>query len=150
MYRRSYQLIVALLILSVMSGYFRSHSSWSGRTGIRWIYKEYSFLNSWWQSSLIVFTIWLLLFGIQSQVQKRSKSAVAKIVHIVAIALAIIGLCFTYNDFRETLSHRILGERFHIGAYLFWIGWIMISIYLWTGSRKCVVDNNTDEESGLV
>lgn len=150
MYRRSYQLILALLILSILSGYFLSHSSWIGRNGIRWFYKEYGFLNSWWQSSLIVFAIWLLLYGIQSLIQRKAKPNATKIVHIAAIVLAVIGLFATYNDFRESLSHRLLGERFHLGAYLFWIGWIMISAYLWTGLRRDAVDNNTNEESGLV
>jgi hypothetical protein len=39
-------------------------------------------------------------------------------------------LYLTYNDFRQDLSHRLMGERFHIGAYLVWIGWMIISIYL--------------------
>lgn len=150
MYRRSYQLVLALLILSILSGYFLPHSSWLGRNGIRWVYKEYSFLNSWWQSSLLVFTVWLLLFGVQSTIQKRSKPSVAIGVHIVAVVLAVAGLCYTYIDFRETISHRWLGERFHIGAYLFWIGWMIISAYLWTGLRKGAIDNNTNEQSGLV
>jgi hypothetical protein len=46
-----------------------------------------------------------------------------------ALVLALIGLYFTYQDFRHNTAHRWLGERFHLGGYLFWIGWMAISVF---------------------
>lgn len=43
--------------------------------------------------------------------------------------IAVAGIYFSYLDFRRTLSHRWLGERFHLGVYLFWVGWIAITIF---------------------
>jgi hypothetical protein len=32
----------------------------------------------------------------------------------------------TYHDFTNNLSHKLLGWKFHTGAYLFWAGWLVI------------------------
>ncbi|HVG40305.1 MAG TPA: hypothetical protein VM888_01745, partial [Chitinophagaceae bacterium] len=48
---------------------------------------------------------------------------------LLALAVALIGLYLTYRDFRQSLSHRLMGERFHTGAYLFWLGWISIALF---------------------
>jgi hypothetical protein len=53
----------------------------------------------------------------------------AVILHILVLLIALAGLYFTYVDFREVLEHRLLGERFHLGAYLSWLGWIAISLF---------------------
>jgi hydrogenase-4 membrane subunit HyfE len=60
----------------------------------------------------------------------------AIIVHVVFILLALVGLYFTYSDFQHTTTHRWLKERFHIGAYLFWLGWIIISVFCMIQKRK--------------
>jgi hypothetical protein len=62
-------------------------------------------------------------------VQKKLPRAIAVRVHVFACVLALAGLYFTYIDFRNTLSHHMLGERFHLGAYLFWLGWLVISAF---------------------
>jgi len=119
-----------LAMLSVVSGYMLSSASWIGRVGISLFYKEYGFLKIWWQAALVVFLVWILLYALQSLVQRMTAHKAARTVHFFALAAALVGLYLTYNDFRQDFSHRLLGERFHIGAYLFWIGWIIISIYL--------------------
>jgi hypothetical protein len=128
--RRSASLTLFLAILSVVSGYMLSGASWVGRVGINLFHQEYSFLKIWWQAALVVFGLLIFLYAIQSLVQRLASHVVSRTVHIFAIAAAIVGLYLSYDDFRHTLSHRWMGERFHIGVYLFWLGWIIISIYL--------------------
>lgn len=128
--RRSASLTLFLAIFSVVSGYMLSSASWVGRMGISLFYKEYGFLKVWWQAALVVFAVWIFLYALQSLVQRIVSRAAARIVHIFALVAAVVGLYLTYNDFRHHLSHRWMGERFHIGAYMFWIGWMIISIYL--------------------
>jgi hypothetical protein len=45
------------------------------------------------------------------------------------LIVAIVGLYFTYRDFQYYYAHRWLKEKFHLGGYLFWIGWIGISLF---------------------
>jgi len=128
--RKSASLTLFLALLSVICGYMLSGASWIGRVGISLFYREYEFLKVWWKGAIVVFVVLMVLYALQSLVQKRARHTMAKTVHIFAIAAALIGLYLTYDDFRHTTSHRWMGERFHIGAYLFWIGWMVISIYL--------------------
>lgn len=121
--------------LAVLSGYLLSRATLIGRTGISLFYKEYTFLKTWWQGAGVILIVWLLLFWLQGMVQQKSRPAKARFVHIGAIVAALIGLFLTYQDFRNTLTHRLLGERFHLGAYLFWIGWMLVSLYYLTRRR---------------
>jgi hypothetical protein len=128
--KRSWFLLFLLVILSVISGYLLSKASLVGKAGISLFYREYQFLKVWWQGALVVFGVLFLLFLIQAAVQRKTARGTANFIHILCILLALAGLYFTYNDFRHDLSHRLLGERFHLGAYLFWIGWVMVSMFL--------------------
>jgi hypothetical protein len=127
--------LLLLTGLAVLSGYLLSRATLIGRTGISLFYKEYTFLKTWWQGAGVILAVWLLLFWLQGLVQKRQKAATAKLVHMGAIVAAVIGLFITYQDFRNTLSYRLMGERFHLGAYLFWIGWMLVSLYYLTRRR---------------
>ena len=122
-------LVLLLAVLSGISGYLLSKASFVGRMGINLFYKEYKFLKAWWQGALVVLGVLLLLLLLQGLAQKRIVFSKARLLNIGAILAALVGLYFTYNDFRHTTTHRLLGERFHLGGYLFWIGWIMISLY---------------------
>jgi hypothetical protein len=124
------------MFLSVVSGYLLSKASLVGRAGINLFYKEYKFLKLWWQGSLVVFGCLMLLFVIQNFLNTRFQSSYARLIHILAIIAAAIGLYFTYNDFRTSLNHRLLGERFHLGAYLFWFGWMIISLFFLSRNAK--------------
>ena len=126
--RKSTLLLLLLAGLSVLSGYLLSRASWVGRTGISLFYKQYRFLKVWWQGALAVFAVWLLLYLLHRTVEKRADRP-AKIFHVFAVAVALIGFWLTYSDFRNDVSHRLLGERFHLGAYLFWAGWIIIALF---------------------
>jgi hypothetical protein len=132
-----------LLLLSVLSGILLSKPSLVGSIGINLFYKQYKFLKVWWQGALTVFAVWMLLYWIQTFLQKRYADH-SRWIQLLAILLSLAGLYFTYADFRHTTTHRWLGERFHIGAYLFWLGWIGISLYLLTESRPNVLPANPE------
>lgn len=127
--RRSASLTLFLSLLSVVIGYLLSHASWVGKLGIQLFYSEYDFLRSWWKASLVVFLVLILLYAIQTLVQRYATKPVAKIIQVFALVFAVVGLYLSYNDFRHTTTHRWMGERFHLGVYLFWLGWMSISIY---------------------
>jgi len=147
--RRFTPLLLLLAILSCISGYLLSKASLVGRTGINLFYKEYKFLKVWWQGAGAVFGMLLLLLLMQAIVQRRAKPKRAMFIHLAAIGAALVGLYFTYNDFRHTLSHRLLGERFHLGSYLFWIGWIMISVFCLVRSKSAAVSGSLDTQRPL-
>jgi hypothetical protein len=122
-----------------------SKSSWIGGIGMSIFYKEYTFLNVWWQGALAVMGLYVLLVIVHvilHMVLSRSGSA---IFNIIAIIISLAGLYLTYHDFRHDFSHRIMGERFHIGFYLFWTGWIFIGLNFLLGKKKPIEINRKDE-----
>ena len=127
--KRNPALILLLAVLSVISGYLLSKASFVGKVGMSLFYREYLFLKTWWKGGLLVFVLLLLVFALHRFIQKKFGTGKARTLYILACIVAIAGLYFTYNDFRHTLSHRLLGERFHLGAYLFWFGWMAISCF---------------------
>lgn len=135
--KRTAPFLLLLTGLSVLSGYLLSKASLVGRTGINLFYKEYRFLKTWYKGAALVLGVWLLLFFLHRLAQNKLSQSRAKLVHVLAILAALVGLYFTYADFRNTLSHQLLGERFHLGAYLFWIGWLLIAVFhLWPQKKK--------------
>lgn len=128
--KRSASLTLFLLILSVISGVLLSNASWVGKVGISLFYQEYDFLKAWWKGAAFIFLVLMGLYGLQSLIHKTASKKASNLIHCIAIIAALTGLYFSYADFRNDFSHRLLGERFHIGVYLFWVGWIVISIYL--------------------
>lgn len=136
---RSSRLMLFLFLLSALVGYLLSKASLVGRAGISLFYRQYRFLKVWWQAGLIVFALWTLLFFLHGWMQRKLSPKTSRLMHTGAIAVALIALYFTYQDFRHSLAHRWLGERFHLGGYLFWIGWIMISVFYLTEKGKANV-----------
>lgn len=129
-------LIVFLAALSLLSGYLMSKASFIGRLGMTLVYKEYRFLKTWWKGALAVFAVWMILLMIQIIAERKLLKQKANMVHVIFILLALAGLYFTYSDFQHTTSHRWLKERFHTGAYLFWLGCIIISVFCMVQKRK--------------
>jgi len=117
-----------LLPLAIIIGWTLSKASLVGKVGIHFLHREYAFLNSWWKGALFVWVVWLILEIIQYRVWKRNRRKVNLALQATFISLAVLGLYYTYLDFR-TLSHGLLGDRFHIGGYLFWMGWCIISLF---------------------
>ena len=125
-----------LFFLSVISGWLLSKATLIGRTGINLFYKEYQFLKVWWQGALVVLVVLLGLWMLHQLVRSRFNRNRAILAHSLMLFIYLVGLYFTYQDFRNDLSHRLLGERFHLGAYLFWLGAILVAIfYLFKSNR---------------
>ena len=122
--------------LSVTSGWLLSKASLIGRAGISLFYKEYRFLKTWWQGALTVFIVLIFLLLLQGIAQRKLNRQKANILHISMLLLSMTGLYFTYYDFRHTTTHHLLGERFHLGAYLFWFGWMIISLFYLTQNKE--------------
>jgi hypothetical protein len=137
--KRTLLLVVFLAALATLSGYLMSKASFIGRLGMTYVYKEYQFLKIWWKGTLAVFVVWMILLIIQSIVERKLSKKMATIIHVVFILFALVGLYFTYSDFQHTTSHRWLKEKFHIGAYLFWLGWIIIGAYCIVQKRKDIL-----------
>ncbi len=135
--KRTAPFLLLLTGLSVLAGYLLSKASLVGKTGIHFFYKEYKFLNSWYKGAALVLAVWLLLFWAHHWLRQKLSAPKTKIAFFGSIAVALIGFYLTYSDFRNDLSHRLLGERFHLGAYLFWIGWVLIALFhLWPQKEK--------------
>jgi inner membrane protein involved in colicin E2 resistance len=138
-----------LLALSAIAGYMLSKASLVGRVGIFLFYNEYAFLRTWWKGTVLIFAVLLILFGIQYLLHKKANQIIARGTQVTALALAATGLLLTYMDFRDDLAHRWMGERFHIGSYLFWIGWMSISLFLLT-KKKPAIPTRLDSTDSLI
>ena len=119
---------ILLIPLAVLAGWSLSKATVIGKVGIHILHKELTFLNSWWKGALLIWCAWILLEIVQYQIWKRQSQKINMVVQIALLLLALAGLYYTYLDFR-TFSHRLLGERFHIGGYLFWGVWIIITVF---------------------
>lgn len=116
-----------------------SKPSLIGRIGISLFYHEYRFLRTWWKGALAVFGTLIVLLILQGIAEQKLTPRYARLIHVAMILLALAGLYFTYSDFQHTTTHRWLKEKFHIGAYLFWIGWMIVSLFYLTAGRKRVL-----------
>jgi hypothetical protein len=128
MVKKIISLNALLLALAVIAGWTLSKATLIGKVGIHFLHREYMFLNSWWKGAIFILCVWLVLEIIQYRIWKRYRRSINFALQSSFIFLAILGLYYTYLDFR-TFSHGLLGERFHIGGYLYWIGWCIISIF---------------------
>lgn len=134
--RRNIFFVLYLAVLSVISGWLMSRMSWIGRVGVNLMHKEYKFLKIWYEGGGVVFIVLLLFFVMQYLAQRKLPHIVAQGVHGLCLTVATIGLWATYSNFRTDLSHNLLRERFHLGAYLFWIGWISICMFMFTTPKR--------------
>ena len=130
-----------LVIFSLLSGYLLSSISFIGKIGIGLFYHQYKFLKVWWQGSLSILAIWMVLFLGHTFYYYRISKMKYHIFSTLSLVVALTGLYLSYADFRNNLSHRWLGERFHLGVYLYWIGWVAIVIFVYQNNRK-VIDSS--------
>lgn len=136
---RTLPFLFLLAGLSVLSGYLLSKINIIGRAGIALFYNEYRFFKYWWKGALAVFIMLLFLFFLQGFLQKKLVRRHAALLHISALVIAVIGLYFTYSNFRHDVSYRLIGERFHLGFYLFWIGWMLVSLFYLFQQRRAII-----------
>lgn len=125
-------LVTGQAILCCIEAYLVSKISFIGKAGIALFYKEYRFLRSGWKTFLLFFTLQLLVIAGMYLVRKKLPARIARFTATGLLVIAVAGLWATYHDFQHTFSHRLLKERFHLGFYLFWIGWIGSCVFFLT------------------
>ncbi|MEO7309359.1 MAG: cytochrome d ubiquinol oxidase subunit II [Chitinophagaceae bacterium] len=124
------------MALCFVAGWLVSGVSMVGKLGIRFFYKEYTLFRSWWKTGLAFMGVLMIIFGVLWWAQKKMSPSKAKLVAFFTLFAGIAGLIFTYNDFQHTLTHRLLKERFHLGFYMFWLGWLAnCGYYLFMGKN---------------
>jgi hypothetical protein len=122
-------LLVMLLLLSAISGYLMSKPSLVGRVGIDLFYRKYRFLSTWWKGALSVFMVLSVLLIIQGILHFRLSRKTGRWVLLLFLVAGLAGLGATYADFHTDRTHRWLKDRFHTGVYLFWCGWLLVSLF---------------------
>ncbi|MDR1877714.1 MAG: hypothetical protein LBQ84_08845 [Flavobacteriaceae bacterium] len=122
-------LLVFEIIISVVSGILMSRMSWLGRIGINLVRTEYKFFKFWWKTALVLFAIQITIILIQWMVKRFCNPKGSRLIFFLFLLLGIAGLGYTYYDFSTVYEHRIMKERFHLGVYLFWAGWVASNLY---------------------
>lgn len=117
-------LVLCQAILCCIEAYLVSKISFIGKAGIALFYKEYRFLRSGWKTFLLFFIVQLMVILVMYLVKNKLPARIARYTSTGLLVIAVAGLWATYHDFQNTFSHRLLKERFHLGFYLFWLGWI--------------------------
>lgn len=143
--KRNYLLLFFILVcLSLLSGNLTAGVSLVGKIGISFFYKHFSFFQSWWQSSLVCLALMLVVGAILYFIDRSTNGLKRKIVLIACFLIFLAGLYFTFRDFRTDLAHRWLGERFHVGVYLYWIGLGIISLFFALTEKKKITVSDTE------
>ena len=127
--KRTILFLVLLAGLSTTSGYLMSKASWIGRVGMTFLHREYNFLKIWWQGAIAVYLVFIVLFWLHSFIFRRFHVVGARLCFILFFLLGVGGAYLTYDDFTNDFSHHLLKWRFHLGFYLIWAGWVLISLF---------------------
>lgn len=127
--------VLVLVPLAALSGFLLSKASWIGRTGINFFFTEYKFLKVWWKGGLAILFGWLFLLLLQHFFTRRSTLKQSLTYFGASLLVCFVGLFLTYHDFTTNFSHKLLGWKFHLGAYLFWVGWLVL-IVVGYGEKK--------------
>lgn len=137
--KRNYLLLFFIIVcLSLLSGNLTAGVSLVGKIGINFFYKQFSFFQSWWQSSLVCLALMVIVGSILYFIDRSTNGLKRKTVLIACFLVFLAGLYFTFRDFRTDITHRWLGERFHMGVYLYWIGCCIISLFFALTEKKTI------------
>jgi len=148
--KKLFPFILLLLLVSSVSGWLMSQASWLGRVGISLLHREYNLLKIWWQGGGVIFLLLAALLWLQSGFRLRMARTPYFLLQAFFILLALAGLYATKQDFSTDYSHRLLGWRFHFGVYLFWLGWICVSLYsIFYASFPSVTDSSSKPPSAV-
>ncbi|SDE18286.1 cytochrome d ubiquinol oxidase subunit II [Niabella drilacis] len=135
--KRSYYILSALLLLTAfLSGILTSGISVVGRVGVNTFYKNYRFFKIWWQAALVCLLLLVLVALLLYGIDKKFKGSKRILLLLTFLFAFLGGLFITYSDFRHSLSHRWLGERFHLGIYLYWIGFCIADLFFLLTQRN--------------
>ncbi len=129
-------LIFSQLIVSVISAFLMSQMSFAGKLGISFLYKEYSILKDPVKTGLAIFGMQLLILLILALFRQFTSTKVTNLFAFLFFVAAILGILYSYHDFTENFSHRILKQNFHFGVYLVWIGIILTCLFFWMNPKK--------------
>ncbi|MBO9593272.1 MAG: cytochrome d ubiquinol oxidase subunit II [Niabella sp.] len=129
MKRNYYILSACLLLTALLSGILTSGISLVGRVGVATFYRNYRFFKIWWQAALVCFLLLALAALLLYAVDKKFNGSKRILVLTGFLFVFLGGLYITYADFRNSLSHRWLGERFHLGIYLYWLGFCITDLF---------------------
>lgn len=138
--RRLLMLSAIQVVVSLVSTYLISKISFIGKAGIFLFYREYRILRSGWKTFLLLLGIQLLVVIVLEVISRRYDRRILRYWASGLLVLAVVGLLATYNDFQNTFSHRLLKERFHLGFYLFWLGWGFTCVYYFLAVRPPIPD----------
>lgn len=128
--KRNYPLLIFILaLISLLSANLTKGVSLVGKIGINLFYKEYKFFKVWWQAALVCFALMIVVVVLLFFIDRSLNGRTRKIVLLILFFVFLMGLYFTFKDFRTDFSHRLLGERFHLGVYLYWIGFCITSLF---------------------
>ncbi|MCD2423153.1 cytochrome d ubiquinol oxidase subunit II [Niabella pedocola] len=122
MKRNYYILSACFLLTALLSGILTSGISLVGRVGVNTFYRNYRFFKIWWQAALVCFLLLALVALLLYSIDKKFNGSKRLIFLTGFLFVFLGGLYISYADFRNSLSHRWLGERFHLGIYLYWLG----------------------------
>lgn len=137
--KRNYLILLFILIcIAIVSGILTTGMSFIGQLGISFFYTKLSFLKSWWQSALICFTLHTVVSILTYLIDRNLKGVTRKILFIIFFTISLIGLYVTFQNFRSNIAYRWMGERFHIGIYLYWIGVSFIILFFALTNKKKV------------
>ena len=135
------------LLLSAISALLLAQMSWMGKLGISLFNKNYAFLKSPFQSGAYIFATQLILILILHIIYRTFNKGIRQWICFAIFILGVIGLVYTIYDFNQEFSHKILKTKFHFGAYLIWIGYMLTATYYFLlPHRKQSVDIEAVEE----
>jgi hypothetical protein len=130
--RRISLLVLCQALLSWIAAYLISKISLIGRIGIATVHREYRVLRSAWETFLLLLGVQVAIIVILRIIQIKYSRKVTIIATSLLMLIAVLGLLVTLWDFLNTYTHRLLKERFHLGFYFFWLGWIGTCLFFLT------------------
>jgi len=131
---------LAQALLSLISGVLISKMSFIGKIGISTMYREYIIFKTWWKTALLLLVIQLVLIAVLQLFRTKVSVSFSRLLAFLLIVLGGIGAYFTYIDFTTT-SHKMMKLSFHLGFYLFWVGWFITCFYYLLFKKKKKEDN---------
>jgi hypothetical protein len=78
------------------------------------------------KSIIMILIVYMILFMLLGLVYKRMKTNIFNKISFLVLLMGFIGAILTYYDFHHTITHKLLGSKFHFGGYIFWMGYIII------------------------
>ena len=115
-------------IISIISSILISKMSFIGKIGVSTFYSQYAVFKTWWKTAFILFIIEFLLLLFLKIFKEKVSITFARILAFLLIIIGSIGAYLTYIDFTTT-SHKMMRFSFHLGFYLFWVGWFISCFY---------------------